>query len=401
MSSRRLESNGQGRPSKTVRHRGARLAAWACLLAWPSFASLQETAGEGSGSILKIDHYVTQNSSAPSIEGQMSELYVRERVLPGTLSRTASFDGRVALFVHGAGTPAEVAFDVPYGDYSWMAYLAAAGYDVFSVDMTGYGRSTRPHVMSDPCNLAPDAQVALGLVGREGPCKPSYAAATTTIASDWDDIDRTVEYILDLRGIDRVSLFGWSLGGPRAGGYAAQHPDKVEKLVLLAPAYTRTASDGPPPESREVVAVTSQSRADFVANWDRQVGCENQYLPAVSATIWSEMLKSDPVGATWGPGIRRAPRTDVWGWNERAAARMRTPTLMIAGIYDAQVRPDRVRSLYDDIGADNKVLIDLGCASHNAMWETVHLSMFAASLEWLRDGTVNGMSTGIVRMGYR
>ena len=57
------------------------------------------------------------------------------------------------LFVHGAGTPAEVSFDVPYADYSWMAYLANAGYDVFSVDMEGYGRSTRPAAMSDKCNL--------------------------------------------------------------------------------------------------------------------------------------------------------------------------------------------------------------------------------------------------------
>src|SRR6202000_1269217 len=48
------------------------------------------------------------------------------------------------LFIHGAGTPAEVSFDVPYQDYSWMGYLAKAGYDVFSVDMTGYGRSGRP-----------------------------------------------------------------------------------------------------------------------------------------------------------------------------------------------------------------------------------------------------------------
>ena len=32
----------------------------------------------------------------------------------------------VVLFVHGAGTPAEVSFDVPYKDYSWMAYLAHA-----------------------------------------------------------------------------------------------------------------------------------------------------------------------------------------------------------------------------------------------------------------------------------
>jgi hypothetical protein len=32
--------------------------------------------------------------------------------------------------------------------------LANAGFDVFSMDMEGYGRSTRPTVMNDPCNLA-------------------------------------------------------------------------------------------------------------------------------------------------------------------------------------------------------------------------------------------------------
>ena len=62
------------------------------------------------------------------------------------------------LFVHGAGTPAEVAFDVPYQDYSWMEYLAGAGFDVFSMDMTGYGRSTRPPAMNDPCNLSREQQ---------------------------------------------------------------------------------------------------------------------------------------------------------------------------------------------------------------------------------------------------
>ena len=48
-----------------------------------------------------------------------------------------------------------------YQDYSWMAYLAQAGFDAFSVDMTGYGRSTRPPAMNDPCNLAPNQQAAL------------------------------------------------------------------------------------------------------------------------------------------------------------------------------------------------------------------------------------------------
>ena len=111
--------------------------------------------GDDSGRLLTIDHFVRVKSTVPAIAGQQAQLYVRERVHGRDgRARHRRLADRVVLFVHGAGTPAEVAFDVPYRDYSWMAYLARAGFDVFSVDMTGYGRSTRPAPMNDPCNLA-------------------------------------------------------------------------------------------------------------------------------------------------------------------------------------------------------------------------------------------------------
>ena len=77
-----------------------------------------------------------------------------------------------------------------------------------------------------------------------------------------------------------------------------------------------------------------------------------------------------------------------------------TPTLMIAGVHDVQVPAERVRELHADLGAPQKVLIDLGCSSHNAMWEKHHTAMFRASLEWLDKGTVNGAKDGIVKLGY-
>ncbi|HEX6993094.1 MAG TPA: alpha/beta fold hydrolase [Gammaproteobacteria bacterium] len=318
----------------------------------------------------------------------------------GTLARTRDFEGRVVLFVHGAGTPAEVAFDVPYADYSWMAHLAAAGYDVFAMDMTGYGRSTRPAVMNDPCNLSAEQQQALIPSVLAAPCEPSRPGELTTIASDWDDIDAVVEHLRALRGVERVALIGWSLGGPRAGGYAAQHPDKVSRIVLLAPAYTADLPAERPPAAPSGAAFTTQSLEDFTVNWNRQVGCADQYDPHAAAAVWAEMLASDPIGATWGSGVRRAPRTAVWGWNRDVVGRTETPMLLVAGAHDAQIAPDRVRLLYEHLGAPHKVLIDLGCASHNAMWERVHTLLFDASLEWLRSGTVNGMERGIVRLGY-
>src|SRR4249919_4330738 len=255
-------------------------------------ALVRLTSGDDSQRLLTIDHYVRVTSTVPAIAGQDVPIYVRERVQAGAALRSATND-RVALFVHGAGTPAEVAFDVPQRDYSWMAYLAEAGFDTFAMDTTGYGRSNRPAAMNDPCNLAKDRQGAFVPSLIPAPCPASYPHALTTIASDWNDIDGVVNYIRALRHVDKVSLLAWSLGGPRAGGFAARHPEKVNKLVLLAPAYNRNMPADAPAQTGESAAFNTQSRDEFDANWDRQVGCANQYDRGTSDSVWSEMMASD------------------------------------------------------------------------------------------------------------
>jgi pimeloyl-ACP methyl ester carboxylesterase len=269
------------------------------------------------------------------------------------------------------------------------------------MDMTGYGRSTRPAPMNDPCNLSREQQAALVPSLLTALCAPGYPHQMTTLASDWNDIGAVVEHLRALRHVTAVSLVAWSLGGPRAAGYAAQHPDTVRKLVLLAPAYNRgTSATAPAQVPADGAAMTTQSRAEFAANWDRQVGCPDQYDPSASDAVWTQMLESDPVGATWGPGVRRAPQVTTWGWTAAVVGKMQTPTLMVSGAHDKQVNPDRVRELYSDLGARQKVFVDLACSSHNAMWEKNHLLLFAASLEWLSKGTVKGSEQGTLRLGY-
>lgn len=363
--------------------------------------TLGPTLGEDSKNLLTVDHYVKVRSTVPSINGQTAQLYVRERVEAGTVLRAGSLENRVVLFVHGAGTPAEVSFDVPAESYSWMAYLAHAGFDVFSVDMTGYGRSTRPAAMNDPCNLTAAQQATFVPGFLPAACQPAMTQQLTTIASDHNDIGAAVDYIRNLRRVQRVDLIAWSLGGPRAGGYAAANPAKVRKLVLLAPAYNRQVTTAPPAAvPANGAPFNTQSGSEFTANWDRQVGCPNQYEGKVHAAVWSAMLESDPVGATWGTGVRRAPNTTNWGWSTEVVAKMQTPMLVVAGVHDKQVSPDRVKELYADAGSKEKVFVDLGCSSHNAMWETNHLLLFKASLEWLIDGSVNGAKEGMLKLGY-
>jgi pimeloyl-ACP methyl ester carboxylesterase len=168
----------------------------------------------------------------------------------------------------------------------------------------------------------------------------------------------------------------------------------------LAPAYNRGAGAAPAAQLPDAPAFNTQSHEEFVANWNRQVGCGDQYDQAVSDVVWSKMLESDPVGATWGPGVRRAPQTAMWGWNQTAVAKTQIPTPMVSGAYDKQVPTARVQELFTDLGSAHKVFVDLACSSHNAMWEKNHRFLFRASLDWLTLGSVNGTQQGSVKLGY-
>ena len=131
----------------------------ACSLLAQALAQPAVAADDGDR-LLRLDHYVGIRSTVPAIAGQMTAIYVREVVRAGSAMRNRPSANQVVLFIHGAGTPAEVSFDVPYKDYSWMEYVARAGFDVFAMDTTGYGRSTRPAAMNDPCNLSSEQQLA-------------------------------------------------------------------------------------------------------------------------------------------------------------------------------------------------------------------------------------------------
>jgi pimeloyl-ACP methyl ester carboxylesterase len=251
--------------------------------------------------------------------------------------------------------------------------------------------------MDDPCNLAPASQTELVPSTLADVCPRSYAGDVTTTESDRDDIDAVVDYVRSLRHVDKISLVVWSRGGTRSGPYVAAHPEKVASLVMLAPAYM----SGSPPEAMTAPAMGITTRQGFEANWDNMIGCADQYDPAIRNSLWSQLLQTDPTGATWGPGAYRAPGAAggtalYWG---ALAAQIQAPTLLISGENDKLVLPENVRALYADLKTPHKVFASLACSSHLAMWETQHTALFQASAEWLLEGSVNGMSEGTLRLG--
>jgi pimeloyl-ACP methyl ester carboxylesterase len=355
--------------------------------------------------VLTIDHFVPHISTVPATAGTQVELFVRERVLGREEEKRDqdAQDGRrpVVLMVHGTTQSSEPSFDLPFENYSWTAFLARAGFDAFAMDQTGYGFSPRP-TMDDPCN-ASNAQQRMLLIPNPlaSPCSPSYPFALTTSQSDWDEIDTVVDYVRQIRGVEKVNLIGWSLGGPRVGGYAARHPDKVARVVLDAPNYNRLEPTDPPARVPEPgVPLQVRTIASFLATWDSQVQCDNQFTPEIRDVIRRTILASDSLGSTWGTeDLWRAPlQTTRWGWNPLSAGVVEAPTLLIRGDLDTQVPVDQVTNLYQDLGTMSglrqKVFVHVACAAHQLVWENRHLILLQASAEWLRHGTFDGHHRG-------
>ncbi|MGD9890157.1 MAG: alpha/beta fold hydrolase [Dehalococcoidia bacterium] len=95
---------------------------------------------------------------------------------------------------------------------------------------------------------------ALGTLNMFGPLLPALAQTRPVIAVEQQghgrtaDIDRPLRYeqmaddtaaLLDFLGVDRVDVFGFSMGGGVAWQLVIRHPDLVRKLVAGSASYTR------------------------------------------------------------------------------------------------------------------------------------------------------------------
>jgi len=145
--------------------------------------------------------------------------------------------------------------------------------------------------------------------------------------------------------------------------------------------------------------MNTQSRQEFDANWDRQVGCTDQYDRAASNSVWTEMLASDAVGATWGPGVRRAPEM-TGTWPAAMAAKLTTPFLMISGATTSRWRRIACASCTRTPARPRRCSSISACSSHQRDVERNHLLLFQGPAEWLTQGHGNGMKSGMLKLGY-
>ena len=176
---------------------------------------------------------VMEEMMVPSSDAGI-EIYVRNKRPADMTSFRAD---RTLLYVHGSTYPSSTAFDLQLDGLSWMDYIAQRGYDVYLLDLRGYGKSTRPKEMSQPAEA-------------NGPIVRGDTAVK--------DIGSVVDYILKRRNIGKLNLLGWSWGTTLMATYTTQNAPKVQRLVLYAPVWIRTTASlvqtgsGPTPAYRMV-----------------------------------------------------------------------------------------------------------------------------------------------------
>ncbi|MCX4984149.1 alpha/beta fold hydrolase [Streptomyces sp. NBC_00572] len=362
--------------------------------------------------IVTTDHKVTHKSTVPANKDEVVKLFVRERngTPPGQPRRPV-------LMLHGRSVPVLAGFDLPYKTYNWAETLAKAGYDVFMMDLQGSGLSPRPK-MDDPRNVNP-AQQNLLTPRPPGftPGPPNYPFQLTNSNSDRDELNTVVDFIRDECEVEKVAFIGWSAAAFTMGPYAVKNPAKVESLFLLAPIFPPKGTSSPPATlPRPGFPTFLGTKSGFDSGWKGEVHCDGQREDAVVEAAWDAIMKSDPVGSTWGPpteGRNRIRNFWRWGWNKTTAAQGGVlggsiPVLMVYGEYDRQVNtspphPDpeldfSVPALYDAVTGAHKLMVKLACAGHSVVWEMQHKNVHNLSKHWLKHLKVDGKTHGVFDM---
>ena len=317
---------------------------------------------------------ISEDMMVPSEPG--IDIFVRNK-RPANLGKYSA--ERTLLFVHGSTYPAHTGFDLPLGGQSWMAFIASHGFDVYCLDVRGYGRSTRPKAMDEP----PENN-------------PPVARTPEAVK----DITAVLNFILKRRNIAKLNLLGWSWGCTLMATTAIQNPGKTARLMLYAPGYLRTTpsplaaflSAGP------LGAYRTVTRDQAKIRWLNGVPEHKQaaLIPPGWFDQWADASwASDPAGAKQNPPVIRAPNGTVADtaefWSSGKImydpADIKVPTLIVVGEWDKDMPPYMAQAIFPLLtNSPGKRFVMLAEGTHHMMLEGNRMALYRAVQSFLDEG---------------
>ncbi len=258
-------------------------------------------------------------------------LYIFRKRLGAPKSSEAA---RPVLFLaHGSSVSSRPTFDltVPgHADYSMMDEFAEYGFDVWTMDFEGYGKSGTGPGNSD-------------------------------IASGVEDIKALSEVILRETQQTRFHLYGESSGALRAGAFAMAQPDHVNRLALGSFTWTGQGSSTLSKRSESVDFYRTHNRRPRDREMIRSIFTRDKpgtSDPAVAEAIADAELK---LGDTVPTGsyldmTTRLPIVDP--------SKVLAPVLIVRGEFDGIATEEDLLNFFQKLPVPDREFIILPGASH-------------------------------------
>jgi alpha-beta hydrolase superfamily lysophospholipase len=253
----------------------------------------------------------------------------------------------VLFMVHGSSNSSRSSYDlqVPGKEYSLMNVMARAGYDVWTMDHDGYGRSGSSGNSSD-------------------------------IASGVEDLKAAIPVVLKETGKSKVHMYGTSSGGIRAGAFAQTQPEVIDRLILSAFTYKGTGAAEIGRRQKRIEEFKANPRRKRDAEMIRSIftrdGHPENYEPAmIDALIAQEMVFGDtiPTG-TYLDMAANLPLVDP--------KKVLSPVLMLRGEHDSNSTNDDLLDFYRQLpNGDRQFAILPGLAHSPGYSKNRHLLHYA------------------------
>ena len=240
----------------------------------------------------------------------------------------------VLLLVHGSSVSGRSSFDLDvagHGDYSMMNVFARSGFDVWTLDCEGYGRSSRTDGNSNIADGVLDLEAASGRILRE-------------------------------TGGTRLHLFGESSGGLRAAAFAVAHPDRVGRLVLAAFTYTGEGSSTLSERAKQVEFFRTHNRRPRDRAMIRSIFTRD--IAGVSDPAVAEALAD--VELQFGDTVPTGTYLDMTtNLPVVSPDRLNAPVLLLRGEHDGISTEDDLVNFFTRLASRDKQFIVLPGAAHS------------------------------------